>query len=778
LIGIRRRGTAFSLLLLGALAVSTCGKKLETFVDVPNQLPEVSITEAPIDTNVVCSPGPSTSCYAVSVSWIGFDADGAVDHYRYAVDPPSGPAADTVWQATRTNRVQLVLPATQEVPRSPNELPRARDHHVFVVHAVDNRGARGPYEARAFFAYTQAPEVLITDPLPNGFSIPVLTPSLRLRWRGADDDGFVHKTPIKYKYTLLTPSSDYPYAHAVLYPDSLRIHFGPSFSEWDSVGGDTTWVQFNDLSPNQEYLFVVVAFDEAGAYSPIFQLTSNMLRFRVGFASTLGPEISAFSEFFSYTWRRSYCPNCPSQELNMELPAGKALTVGWSALPSGTTDMRSFRWAVDLDDVLDDTPRASNEDWSHWSAPSLNSTQVTLPAYPGGEDHRLYIEATDNLGLRSLAVLHVNVIAANFRPGSVLIVKDMRFQPDGLERGSTCTARPRGAWPTQAELDTFLFARGGVPWKCYVPAVNSERGIFYGYSFDTIGTRVRRTDLTVRLEVLARYQHVVWIVDKKASSQLGDGLSSNPEPALHYMTGPGRFNSLAAYVKLGGKVWMVGGGAAFTTLYHSAWNRTSNDQPLITYSNALGELVPGRFMYDVPAWRTEFRSSVEPATIRRFAGRYEGRPPGAPEYTRYLNELPALMEFKTPETDPRPPYRTAGDQFHASTTQLEYLLQPTSIIDDIDPDPDVTTMESVMDTLYHGTGIASAGANLRLPLMTYTHGSWVPQGFVFTGFDIWMFKRTHCKAMVDFVLHRMWNLSPSSGASAALEPDAGRPRPR
>lgn len=769
------------LLALAAFATWGCEKKM-TFGNLGNQLPEVTITQAPIDTTVVCTPGPSASCYSVTVSWIGFDPDGQVDRYRYCVDPPSKANSDTVWQTTRSNQVRLLLSAGENLTYTLPELPRARDYHVFVVQAVDNRNAYGPSESRAFFAYTQAPDVYVSDPLPSSFSIPTLTPSVRIRWHGQDDDGVLHTAPIKYKYTLLTASSEFSVGRALRDPDSLRMYYAPNFSSWDSVSGDTTLVQYNNLSPDQEYLFVVVAFDEAGAYSPIFLPTKNMLRFRVGFAGTLGPKISMFSEFFEYTWRSSYCPSCASSEFLLEMPTGRPLTVGWSSQVSSGGDVKSYRWALDIEDVSDDTERTGPNDLSHWSTGSLNMTSVTLgPFTNGGEQHRLYVEASDNLGLRSLAVLKIQVIGPDWRTGSILVVDDCRFKVDALVRATGCTEKPKGPWPTAAELDTFLFARGGVPWRCYVPATLSKRGIFYGYPFDTMSTRIRKSDLTVRLFKLARYQHVIWITDIKGAQNGGGGDDpSNPQTALTYMNGPGRFNSLAAYVKLGGKVWLVGGGTAYASTI--GWDKGGNNQPFITFSNELGELIPNHFMYDVPAWRSSFRSTNEFGVVKRFAGRYENNPDTSVPYQRYINELPARMELKTSATDTLPPYRTPGDLFFPSTVQLEYLLTPNSVAEDVDPDPDHNEPVSTLDTLYEATGIASAGNQVRPAVMTYAHGPSVPQGVVMTGFDLWSFRRAHAKAVVDFVLRRMWGLSPSSSPPAAsleMAPlNAPRPRPR
>ena len=48
----------------------------------------------------------------------------------------------------------------------------------------------------------------------------------------------------------------------------------------------------------------------------------------------------------------------------------------------------------------------------------------------------------------------------------LLIVDDTRLQVDRFPGGlNQPPARYSGEWPARAELDTFLFARGGYPWR-------------------------------------------------------------------------------------------------------------------------------------------------------------------------------------------------------------------------------------------------------------------------------------------------------------------------
>jgi hypothetical protein len=105
-----------------------------------------------------------------------------------------------------------------------------------------------------------------------------------------------------------------------------------------------------------------------------------------------------------------------------------------------------------------------------------------------------------------------------------------------------------------------------------------------------------------------------------------------------------------------------------------------------------------------------------------------------------------------------PAWRTSNGDFFRTVAGIEYLQVPNSILEAVTPPDSVSTL----DTLYEASGadLPMPSVNPHNVLMTYAHGTDSPQGFLFTGFDIWTFKRTQCKAIVDFVLRRMWNLTP------------------
>ena len=84
------------------------------------------------------------------------------------------------------------------------------------------------------------------------------------------------------------------------------------------------------------------------------------------------------------------------------------------------------------------------------------------------------------------------------------------------------------------------------------------------------------------------------------------------------------------------------------------------------------------------------------------------------------------------------------------------------------------------DTLYeapYGGGLPSPSDNAHNVVMSYYHGPAVPQGMVFSGFNFWFWKRTECKALIDFVLQRMWSIPPGGAAARSIRPTAASTRP-
>jgi len=735
----RPRGVAAALMVFIASWLVGCARP-QTIALLPNQRPTLEVTQAPVSAN-------QPFFYGYEFRWAGFDADGRIDHFRYALDPPTTADAETTWVKTNDNRRSFLFPSSQVDTLTDRT---AEGYHTIVLQAVDDRGAFSAPVSRSVTSFTIAPIVQIVQPTPNHLFSPTFGPSFRLGWKGEDPDGRGTNKPVKYKYKLFYDGNpEFDFITLLVNPDSLRRRYAPTFSSWDSVGGDTTSVDIRDLVPNRRYVVAVVAFDEVGAYSPIMNLDVNMLFFNVGFAGLVGPKFTVFNESFFFSFASGGFSLDPATFIRTEAAAGRPLHFNWFATTNPGSFVSGYRWMLD-GNITDESDRKDEvTDTKHWSRWSAQTTGIDLaPIEPDGpsETHILYIEAKDNIEQVSLAIVQFTVVRALF-DRELLFVDDTRLLGDKPVAGG-CVDRPRGVWPTAAELDTFFFARGGMPWRCYPTGTLSPVGIFQGYAFDTLGTRFLPQG-TLTLSQLSHYRHVVWYTDSKSARNVNEpNITLDPMSELRWLTFAGRSNPIGTWVSQGGQLWMFGGGVA--TALQINWEKAGTQADI--YSNADGELVPGRFMYDVFGWRSEItaRTVVQaqkpPHPIRREGGALD------------TSTLPDYLFEKSFDTDPiavYAPNRLSTSDFYQTAHPGEGLSKPNVVLEDRDPAPDVLRFESVVDTVYESVG-GQLGS--ERPIMTVWHGGQNGQIQVFSGFQLWYWRREQQIAIADWVLQTLWGL--------------------
>lgn len=798
---IRAIAPVLALAALVGLGSAGCSKQLEHTI-LQNQPPTVRLTWAPIDTQ-------NEVFYIYKLNWVGNDPDGRVVGFEYAVNPPRLPGGGVDWTWSGVERT-LPGPAINErtirfesaTPESAFEhstIPRSEGFQVFAIRAVDNLGAFSEPVERAFYSFGVAPTVQILDPLPQSLLMPRVTPRARVSWTGrdfVDPNGYAFEKPLYYKYKLFKKGNPGVNWDAwVVTPDSLRREFAPEFAGWDSIAPETPEAELENLTINSEYMFVVVAFGRSGAYSPIFDLRTNMLRMDVGLAGELGPRITLFNSFFQYTYPTGGWSLDPVQAIQIQVPATVPITFNWIADPPIGSAMWRYRWVVDLPALDDETPRTSQNDWYHWS-PWSQATSATIGPFSGsagdtGEIHNFYVEAEDVNRLVSLGWVQFRVYRPTF-DRELLIVNDTRMQVDEVcpsenqPPGRSDSLRaPFGIWPSRAELDTFLFAVGGVRWKMKADNLLSPQGIFRGYSYDTLGTRYAQAVPTIPLGLLGHYRHIIWMTDKAAAYD-GDPLDRTvPMPTLLYMSGAGRQNTLSTWVNQGGKLWALGGGFGGAT--NKPWNISTNDvNGIRTYSSvgARPDLTSGRFMFDLAHWRSEFRTY---GPVYGSFARYDQPDPTVNWYPlpdtywkggTFTNPdvdyspLPTTLRFREPGVDPLWPDRLTG-QYYVGVDPIgpgvcfEFLSLEHYMLEEIpaptEANPDRTVERSTLDTLYMVYGAyprqmnqSSEGQGVN-PVMTYYHGL-ENAPLVFSGMSIWDFKREDCQALVDFVVNRLWGL--------------------
>jgi hypothetical protein len=747
---------------------------------MPNLLPEVKLTAAP-------RPGGTTT-FVVALSWSAFDPDGQVVRFAYAIDPPA--AGDTAWVSTFEHAISLTLPAT--IPPDPLAPPGqriiARDAHTFVIRAIDNNGAGSPGVARTFTASTVAPETVIDSPTPNKEQAVSTLPQVLIRWSGTDVDGVTRKTPVLYKYRLVAATEIRSNLELMLNNGDVQEFFGRDreggFAGWDSTDSDAPFHIASGLTAGRGYVFAVIARDEAGAWEPRFRLDANVLYFKPTLQN-LGPRITLSSEFYNKTQSTGGILLNPATIPTIEIPPRTPLTFHWSAQAGTGTSIAGYRWAVDIEgaDITDETPRTDDADVHHWSSWSLNEQSATVGPFNGSVDttvsHFLYVEARDQVGFVSLFTLRMSVIVARLdRP--LLVVDDM------YGTGGTNLSYP---YPLEAEQDTFHFAVGGRP--DLLTGGTSVPGAFTGFPYDTLDYKFFGR-AGIPLSTLGRYRVVAWYTDNGSSSGSSDPFfGGKPSNALRYANVDGRLNSLAVYLRQGGKAFLFGDGVP-PSIANGYWTRYNTFQvPFIPYrSSPLPArqyvLRPGNFLYDFMHLRSELNTAGTVSVAFTRGEQLKGSIPYLPEFAGPGSPTDRSHDPRIGPSAARnvalwsglprltlAAYRGANaDPQNRSINLTWYVSQPLRVTEGTGD-----ARESVLDTLYllqardySGDG-ALASFSDGYPNATYYHGS--EHGpVVWLGFPIYFFEHDQARQLVATVL-RVLGVEPNApganpGARAAV----------
>jgi hypothetical protein len=748
---------------LSALLSAGCERQI-TEVVAPNLRPVIELS---------VSPQPQDSVYyAVLFRWFSFDEDGEISHFVYAVDP--SPQGDTTWVRTEENEVTLLFQSSQPPdPLPPGAAVVSTDYHVFVIKVVDDRGADSAPVYRAFTSFTTAPQSQIKTPKPHRLLPAATAPTLIVTWSGQDPDGFTTKVPVEYGYKVVSQAKirdELGLGYRDPYPVEIQEYFSseePGFGSWARVQPESAAVRIENLTPEQEHYFAVVAFDEAGAYEPRFLLGNNVLHF-LPTTVLSAPAITIFNAFFS----REFVPGFLLDEkyvAGLTFVPDEELRLNWFAQPrvQGTT-VRAYRWVLDpLDgDIFDETPREYPEQTNRWSEWSLLETNVVLgpfAAEPGMEMfHRIYVEALDDVGQMSIAAVQIRIVAPTFeRP--LLVIDDFQGNPDRVVRNNPddpLSYRPYGSFPTEAVLDTLLFAVGGVPYQYRPPGTRSDPGVFAGFDYDTLDYRHFPFD-AIPIDILSRYQIVVWYISVEDAAR-GDvnyfGNSKKPS-ALRFITAPGRLNSIGVYLSQGGKVWLFGGGVVRA----------------IGQGEVVAEPGMGTFLYEF----LKFRSGLNVGGTSFFGDDdLIGTTPYLPRFATPGRPWP-LDDWRGgrgPMDDPRVGpsadqnlARWGGLPYLSFTTEfpdwplplpkrledLAYVSEPNHLLEDPDMDPR-TPAESRLDTLYlyRAKQYNLSASSTNPDGKPVSHSYWGDEHghYVWCDLPLWFFERQQLIELTDQVL--------------------------
>lgn len=605
-----------------ALVLAGCGNKTGGLI--PNERPTVQLSARPQQQDSVF--------YAVRLQWFSSDPDGQVVGFLYAVDPPAD--GDTAWVSYDRSDLTLFFRSSEPDSASigvpfPATTVTSRDYHVFVLKALDNEGAASRPEFVAFTSETVAPSTNITDPPPSRLVSAITAPSVRIQWQGQDLDGVITQRPVKYRYKLASQSvvqQALGIGSRTPSQAELQAFFSqeaPLFASWDSLPADTTYKEYEGLTPGQFWFFAVSAVDEAGAYEPRFNLDNNLLKFKPD-TQLQAPRLTVYNSYFQRTQPTGSFDLSENRVVKLEVPEGDPVPFFWEATPVQGTLISGYRWALDIEDVFNETPRENDSQTDRWSSWSLTELSTTIGPFYAEADtdfttepptviirdtHRLYVEARDNVGTVSIMIVECRAVPPTFltippEKQRILVFDDVRGNTDR----SINQFRPYGNFPTESILDSLLCAVGGFPYK-FPPNPLSEPGVFAGFPFDTLDYRFIVFE-GLPLSVMTQYNAVIWYTEGLDAAASGSKFSRSPSGALRFINLVGELNTLAVYLSQGGNVWLFGGGTAQAVAngYVSRFTSSPAFFPYMgggTRPSAGSILWPGDFLYDYMKVRSQ-----------------------------------------------------------------------------------------------------------------------------------------------------------------------------
>jgi hypothetical protein len=321
-------------------------------------------------------------------------------------------------------------------------------------------------------------------------------------------------------------------------------------------------------------------------------------------------------------------------------------------------------------------------------------------------------------------------------------------------------------YPIEAEQDTFYFAAGGVP--DLLTGGISVPGAFAGFPYDTLDYRFFGR-AGIPLSTLGRYRVVAWYTDNSSSSGVSDTPfgSGKPSNAIRYVNVQGHLNTLAVYLRQGGKAFLFGDGMT-TSIANGFFSNTGQfGVPFIPYVSTPSiprqyVLRPGCFLYDFIHLRSELNTAGTVSVQFTKNDQLKGAIPYLPEFAGPATDADrshdprigpsAARNVPTWSGLPRltlAAYRGASADPEQRSINLTWIIsRPLHILEGED---------SVLDTLYllQARGYTGNGGNLStsdaMPNAVYYHGSEVGP-IVWFGFPLYFFEHDQARQAVAKVL--------------------------
>jgi len=427
--------------------------------------------------------------------WGGWDPDGEIAYYEYLITDNEGGTfdpADTVghhrWGRVYSNDSTFSFSADELADTNTTSMvTEFLRSHTFFIRAVDSEGLASPRpEYRSFTARTLSPRVNVLVP-PGGNLTPAFVPPITtFRWIAEDyiDDLNSKIDPDSVSWILEpTAGHNQSFDQTTRYIRELPVN-SPKWNEWGGwkwYGAPQDSGKFWTSPPLdfEPYIFAIRAKDEAGAITPVFDLSWNVRRIQVS-ERTTGPTFIVRNQYLGTV----ITAICHEPVTILDLPAGVPVDFCWQA----TADhyggiVTGYRYGWDIEDLSD--PDQWETDYTPFT--SLRACSPPRVFYFG--THTFTVEVIDNSGYCSRVEVKINVVQFTME-NNLLLIDDYR---EGTVAGWDDPTGP-GVTPNDAQHDQF--------WVDMLSDVS-------GFNARTDVLQVRTGDV-IPLNYVAHYKTIIW----------------------------------------------------------------------------------------------------------------------------------------------------------------------------------------------------------------------------------------------------------------------------
>ncbi len=523
-IKLRWLGPVLFLLGIGAFA-SGCSKVVVP-PPPPAKMPETELTYAPVELD--------TTTFRVHFFWNGYDDDGEVARFRYAVDADT--AVDVHQWKTTTAKDTVLLFQVDPV--------KEIRVHVFKVASEDNAGNVDPTPARRAFSAKTLPPTSKIERGPAAFGV-VVGPNFTFEWSGIDPDGGETggKVPIdSFQYQLLLvgaiadetvpppswhqplPSFD-PDQYVLLLRAAVDDSLPSPYGDWKWKGVRGLKKRYRNATPG-EYYFAVRAVDVAGATEKDIAFVRNIRHFNVTNRNP-GPALSVWSNVLNRPLDIASGPeDYPRKQI--QIFEGETISFAWVAnADSYGGEIVGYTYA------LDDTSSFPGLD-----PRTLGATFQPAVLPPG--NHFLYVRAVDDGGLITNMKIPLLIVHPAFKdPG---VQRSILFVDDSTGPGNALTRI--FSFPSDGEeTDWWTLSQGGQGplFSLGVPFTEWDT---FRLSDGSEGRRQPEP------RDMATFTTVVWTTDFNNGGSI--------QTALFKTIAGGNYSELQGYLRAGGTLIVTG----------------------------------------------------------------------------------------------------------------------------------------------------------------------------------------------------------------------------